>query len=145
MWYNFQANMDTAKTLEFVGLHKKHSVTLSQIVDEGLTRGALETLLEKSKLSSVVLFKYLDITARAIQNYGHKDILKTSVSDRLIDIAALYAHGVNVFGSTDNFNYWLQNPSVDFDGKIPLTRLRSSQGLKEVENVLYQIEHGIPA
>ncbi len=138
--------MDFIRTLDFVGIQNKKRVPFHAIVTDGLiTKESIETLIKKTGISSQVLFTYLDITTRAIQNYSKKDVLKITIGDRLMDMALLYTHGEEVFGKTENFNNWLNSPSVDFDGEKPVTLLVSSQGLKEIDRVLSKIEQGIPA
>jgi uncharacterized protein (DUF2384 family) len=50
-----------------------------------------------------------------------------------------------VWGSIDNFNYWLNSPSVDLKGEKPIDLVHSRHGLELVDDVLGRIEHGIPA
>lgn len=119
-------------------------MTLTEVAKEGLTRKAIDELKEQTQLDDQTLYNYLDITQRAIQNYSSRKKLKVSLTDRILDLARLYATGLDVFLTTDEFNRWLRIPSVDFEGEKPISLLDSTQGIKEIESVLFRIQHGIP-
>lgn len=136
------------KASEFVGLKpasRKERIDLSELAIQGLKKSAVAHFLKTSKLRPSIFYRYLDITPRALGNYRANQALRLYLTDRILDLAKLYAHGLIVFGSTDNFNYWLNAPSVDLNGEKPIDLIHSRHGLEYVDDVLGRIEHGIPA
>jgi putative toxin-antitoxin system antitoxin component (TIGR02293 family) len=132
----------------FVGLKsasRKSRLSFSDLAIQGLKKSAITHFLKESKLRPSIFYRYLDITPRALGNYGANQALRLYLTDRILDLAKLYAHGMIVFGSIDNFNYWLNTPSVDLKGEKPIDFIHSRHGLELVDDVLGRIEHGIPA
>jgi putative toxin-antitoxin system antitoxin component (TIGR02293 family) len=136
------------KASEFVGIRaaaKKERIDFSALAIQGLKKSAVDHFLKASKLRPSIFYRYLDITPRALGNYRANQALRLYLTDRILDLAKLYAHGLMVFGSTDNFNYWLNAASIDLGGEKPIDLIHSRHGLEYVDDVLGRIEHGIPA
>jgi putative toxin-antitoxin system antitoxin component (TIGR02293 family) len=132
----------------FIGLKsvsKKERIRFSEVAIQGLKKSAIDHFLKESKLRPSIFYRYLDITPRALSNYRANQALRLYLTDRILDLAKLYAHGMVVWGSIDNFNYWLNSPSVDLKGEKPIDLIHSRHGLELVDDVLGRIEHGIPA
>lgn len=51
-------------------------------------------------------------------------------------------HGIEVFGSIEKFNKWLETPNVYFDYKPPLEFLENENGINFIEMKLTNIEYG---
>ena len=124
---------------------RKERISFSDLAIQGLKKSAVDHFLKESKLRPSIFYRYLDITPRALGNYRANQALRLYLTDRILDLAKLYAHGMIVFGSTDNFNYWLNAPSIDLQGEKPIDLIHSRHGLDLVDDVLGRIEHGIPA
>ena len=60
-----------------------------------------------------------------------------SVSDRILERATL------VFGSRDAAASWLMRPSRWLSGGVPGLLIHRKEGLKQVEEYLGQVEHGV--
>jgi len=118
---------------------------LAKLAEEGLPKQALIVFMEKSNLDENRLFAYLDITKRALTNYKPQEKLRLYISDRLIHLAELYAKGKELFNSTENFNEWLNRPSVDLSGEKPIEFIHTRKGIDELLHVLGRIEHGVLA
>ena len=55
---------------------------------------------------------------------------------------ALFKHGTDVFGSTKDFNDWLNNENFFFDGKPPAGYLKTITGIRYVDRRLTAMEYG---
>jgi hypothetical protein len=55
----------------------------------------------------------------------------------------LWAAAANVFKNEDDATLWLHEPQFGLDGIRPIDLMRTKKGDEEVENLLYQIGHGI--
>lgn len=148
-YFRVMENEDLSnKATQLVGIKgsaKKHTPALSDLAIQGLKRSAVDHFLKSSKLRPSIFYRYLDITPRALGNYRANQALRLYITDRILDLAKLYAHGYAVFGSIDNFNYWLNSPSIDLRGDKPIDLIHSRHGLELVDDVLGRIAHGIPA
>lgn len=118
---------------------------LSDLAGEGLPKQALIIFMEKSNLDEDRLFNYLDVTKRTLANYKPQEKLRLYISDRLIHLAELYAKGKELFNSLENFNDWLNHPSIDLAGERPITLIHTRKGIDELLHVLGRIEHGVLA
>lgn len=121
------------------------SKDLSHLAQEGLPKQALVIFMQKINLDERRLFSYLDVTRRTIDNYKPHERLRLYISDRLIHLAELYVKGKEIFDSFENFNEWLNRPSVDLQGEKPVDRINTRKGIDELLQVLGRIEHGILA
>jgi putative toxin-antitoxin system antitoxin component (TIGR02293 family) len=63
--------------------------------------------------------------------------------NRHLQIYDLYRHGETVFEGMPNFRSWLERPNTALAGKRPLDLLNSTQGFKEVDDLLTRIEFGV--
>jgi putative toxin-antitoxin system antitoxin component (TIGR02293 family) len=118
---------------------------LSDLAEEGLPKQALVVFMQKINLDERRLFTYLDVTKRTLDNYKPKERLRLYISDRLIHLAELYAKGKEIFSSVENFNEWLNRPSIDFLGEKPIDLINTRRGIDEILKTLGRIEHGILA
>lgn len=119
------------------------SKDLTSLAEEGLPKQALIVFMQKVHLDERRLFSYLDVTKRTLDNYKPKQRLRLYISDRLIHLAELYAKGKVIFDSFENFNEWLNRPSVDLGSSKPVDLIHTRKGVDEILHVLGRIEHGI--
>jgi len=119
------------------------SKDLASLAGEGLPKQALIFFMQKVNLDERRLFSYLDVTKRTLDNYKPNQRLRLYISDRLIHLAELYAKGKEIFDSFENFNEWLNRPSVDLEGDKPIDLIHSRKGVDDILHVLGRIEHGI--
>jgi putative toxin-antitoxin system antitoxin component (TIGR02293 family) len=119
------------------------SKDLASLAEEGLPKQALLFFMQKVNLDERRLFSYLDVTKRTLDNYKPKQRLRLYVSDRLIHLAELYAKGKEIFQSFENFNEWLNRPSIDLGGHKPMEMIQTRKGIDDILHVLGRIEHGI--
>ena len=86
-------------------------------------------------LSSIIPASYSSLTKKKIYN------LETS--ERIFELAELYAYGRDVFGSIENFNSWLHTDSIPLGGQTPFSLLDTSFGISMVKHELGRIDHGV--
>jgi len=112
-------------------------------VERGLPISKLE---EFSAYSGFALKDLLEVVipARTLKHRRQRnEPLSMDESDRLVRVARLYELGVKVFGNPDKARRWLSKPKQRFDGRSPLTMMRTSLGGLAVEEMLYQIDEGM--
>jgi putative toxin-antitoxin system antitoxin component (TIGR02293 family) len=114
-------------------------------VERGLPISKLE---EFSAYSGFALKDLLEVVipARTLKHRRQRnEPLSMDESDRLARVARLYELGVKVFGNPDKARRWLSKPKRRFDGRSPLTMMRTSLGGSGVEEMLYQVDEGVIA
>ncbi|MBX2969941.1 MAG: DUF2384 domain-containing protein [Cyclobacteriaceae bacterium] len=109
----------------------------------GLTWKSIDVLKKRTKIEWHVLFPFLGIKPKLTAYNSHKKIGQT-LTDRIIELAKFYAHGLEVFVTVDDFNNWLSKPSVDLSRQRPVDIMFSTHGLNEIRRVLDKVECGIP-
>lgn len=68
--------------------------------------------------------------------------LTVAESDRLFRVAHVIALARAVFGDSEKAARWLRKPKERFDGQSPMSLVRSSQGIRMVEEMLVQVAEG---
>lgn len=119
------------------------SADISTLAEEGLPKQALIFFMNKVNLDEERLFSYLDVSPRTLDNYKPRQRLRLYISDRLIHLAELYAKGKEIFQSFENFNEWLNRPSIDLKGRKPVDLIHTRKGVDDLLHILGRIEHGI--
>lgn len=104
-----------------------------------------------SQIKSFVLFSdsnwanYLDISLKSLQRYrddkGFR--FKSIHSEKILEIAEVTQFGIEVFGSFQKFEKWLNFPSMALGGYKPAELISDSYGKELVMAELNAIEHGV--
>jgi putative toxin-antitoxin system antitoxin component (TIGR02293 family) len=90
------------------------------------------------------LASILHLSSRTISNYHqNKQTLEPVQGEHLLKLIALYDKGIEVFGSIEEFNYWLNKPLWQSVEK-PFDRLVTPVGIDLVLQELDQLAYGYP-
>jgi putative toxin-antitoxin system antitoxin component (TIGR02293 family) len=81
--------------------------------------------------------------ATAARKRAARGTLKPELSDRLVRIANIFTIAREVLESEERAARWLREPNRAMRGSIPLRMLDTEIGAREVEQVLYRLEHGV--
>jgi len=68
------------------------------------------------------------------------DDIPESISD--IELISLFKHGVEVFGTQENFCNWLIANNFYLDNDTPMNYLKTISGIRLIEDRLTGIEYG---
>jgi putative toxin-antitoxin system antitoxin component (TIGR02293 family) len=112
-------------------------------VEKGLRLSALE---EFAAYSGFELKDLLDVVIppRTLKHRRQRgEPLSMDESDRLARVARLYQLAVRVFGNPEKARKWLSRPKHRFEERTPLAMMRTDQGGRGVEEMLYQIDEGV--
>ena len=123
---------------------KAHS--LVEMVRNGVRFDAFDTFANKSPFSLNEWSCYLHISERTMQRYrSEKRTFDPLQSEKIIEITLFYKKGVEVFGSAEKFDAWLETDNLAL-GKIkPKMLLDNSFGINILKDELTAIENGILA
>lgn len=110
---------------------------------EGIKIGYLLELTDLIGLTQMEICKILHISLRTLQRYEPDYVLDSDASSKVIQLGMLHRRGLDVFGDTKDFNYWLKAPISSLEGKAPLDYLDTPFGFQLINQILGRIEHGI--
>ncbi|HTJ51559.1 MAG TPA: antitoxin Xre/MbcA/ParS toxin-binding domain-containing protein [Cyclobacteriaceae bacterium] len=134
---------EVGKILKFVGIKRTNAVSLQTVAEQCLNKKAVIALLKNSKLPAKYILRYLGITARSLSTKIDTTKLSVPVSDRVLDLAQLYVHGIDAFDSVDKFNLWLETPIPVLEGRKPIDLIQSRRGMMAVDEIILRIEYGM--
>lgn len=118
---------------------------LMKITRRGLLRSAIDSIAKLLDLSGAELATYLHVSERTLQRYASDKELSPELSDRLVQIAKVYARAVDVFEDEENAVAWLKYPSRALNDTAPIEYLDNSSGIEIVLDELIRIEYGVVA
>ena len=118
-------------------------VTMVQAVRRGLPWGAFESLGSALAMSQGELAAMLHIPPRTLSRRKGAGRLEAMESDRLFRLARVFVHTVDVFGSLVGARRWLDSENRALGGRRPMDLLDTDAGVREVDDALGRIEHGL--
>lgn len=151
LYYRSTSPLDSIlfKVFNLIGFIFPSSMTqhsesdLIPIIRKGLSKKNLDHLMDTTGLDLTTMSKILHISERTLHRYTISTILNPEISERIIEIARLYAKGQDTFGDLQSFRIWMGHPSITFNYVEPSGFLDTSLGIKLIEDELGRIEHGI--
>jgi putative toxin-antitoxin system antitoxin component (TIGR02293 family) len=105
----------------------------------GLDKSSFESFKELSGLDYNTLADALGVSAKTLQR---KDVFDTGQSEKLYELAELYAIGINYFGR-EGFRRWMERPLFSLGNRIPLDLIDVSAGLDLLKAEIMRLQHGI--
>ncbi|MBE7178996.1 MAG: DUF2384 domain-containing protein [Mucilaginibacter polytrichastri] len=119
---------------------------LISVVREGVTMTYFTNVSEATPFTPEDWSAYLHLSERTIQRYKkEKRNFDPIHSEKILEIAMLYARGRDVFGDENRFDTWLETESVALGNSKPKDLLTSSFGIRMVDDELGRIEYGVLA
>lgn len=112
-------------------------------VKKGLSRHVLDGLKDLTKLDFTSLSKVIGTTTATIHKKKHDDRFSLPVSEKIMEVAALYDFGVEVFEDKDDFNTWMQTENSTLGTRKPIEFIDTIFGINEVRNVIGRIQYGV--
>lgn len=116
---------------------------LRDAVRRGLPYHAFESIRQATGLSQQEFSAVLGISNRTIARRREERQLTAAESDRLYRVARTLAHAVSALGSIEKARDWCARENRALGGEAPIALLDTDIGVRQVEDVLLRIEHGI--
>lgn len=120
-----------------------NTTNLINYARQGIRMSFLLNLSEKLSLSLQEVGNILHVSLRTLQRYAPTKTLDTDASAKVLNLEALYRHGIEVFGDEESFNNWLRSKIPSLGNQTPLSYLDTPFGFQLVDQTLGRIEHGI--
>lgn len=128
------------KELDFLS---NHAIFVS--ARKGLRTKIFYDFAETIKMPERNLASIINLSARTISNYKEKKKnLEPLYSEHLLKLIALFEKGEEIFGSIDEFNYWLKKPFWNSKER-PIDWLVTSGGVDLVTEEINKLAQGYPA
>lgn len=106
----------------------------------GVTRLQLKNF---SMRVALPITKLSEIVPASYSTLAKKNIYDKEVSERLFEIAEVYAKGFEVFGNEKKFARWLNKKSIALGNQTPFSLLDTSYGVQLILNEIERIDFGI--
>jgi len=112
-------------------------------VEQGVPLASLEQFSKYSGLPVKALLEVV-IPARTLKHRKQrKEPLSSEEADRLRRVARAYDLSLKVMGSAETARAWLTTAMQRFEGRAPLTLLRTQAGEEAVQEALIQFDEGM--
>lgn len=116
-----------------------------ELINKGISKKDLEYLKQKSGLDYDKLAEVLSVARATLINKKGSEKFNTSVSEKIVSLADIYAYGYEVFEDEARFNAWIFRPNQSLGGKMPYAFLGNQYGREEIKNLIGRIDYGVYA
>ncbi len=110
---------------------------------KGMSKSDFLQIVAYTGLNLTEFSKLLPVTKRTIEKAKDAALLSPVVSDRVLQIAALYQYGSEVLSDIQSFREWMHSPLIALGGQKPLDYINNDTGISIITDILGRIEHGI--
>lgn len=146
--YGFQNNnFDTIRWIlggdKVIKYPINNEIDLMNLSRVGLKKSAIVSVSEFLNISMEKMSTILNISLRTIQRKGNNELLSSASSGLAIEVAEVISKGLEIFGTKENFNVWINTPLQSLGAKTPLSMLDTTIGTKYILKELGRLEHGV--
>jgi putative toxin-antitoxin system antitoxin component (TIGR02293 family) len=110
----------------------------------GIAVGAVDEIVRSGRATLAEIDR-LVLPRKTLSHRRKIGVLTPEQSDRLVRLARVVAAAEETFGSQEKAARWLRRPTTALDGEAPLSLLDTSEGSRQVEQLLAMIDHGLAA
>ena len=117
---------------------------LASTVEAGFSTTAAEFLRRRTGMSVRSFGQIIPRSTLQSKRMRADTKLSPRQSDRVMQVAALYAHAAEVFGSSEHAVKWMKRTNPQMPGeRTPEEMTGTSYGLCVVDDALTRVEHGV--
>jgi len=121
-------------------------LSIMDMIRHGVSYLQFDKVSKKIPFTLTEWSRFLHISERTIQRYQSENkTFEPLQSEKITQLTMLCNYGTQVFGSSDAFFNWLNEPSVALGGAAPKSFLDNSFGIDYIKNELGRIEYGVLA
>ncbi|MGB5819059.1 MAG: MbcA/ParS/Xre antitoxin family protein [Saonia sp.] len=131
------------KIFESIPSELEASWVVNYLISEKFTSSHVRVLRSKTSASDKTLSWVLNIAPKTLSTYT-KDVsnAKIDTKEHILMLISLIKHGIEIFGTSDDFNKWLETPNIFLDNRRPLDFLNTINGIRMIDNRLIAMEYG---
>lgn len=111
-------------------------------IRSGLPKSGVDAFLAQTNVGSEQLCRVLHISTRQLKRYNPDQKLPTEQSNFLYELTRVYTRAVDILGDKPTAEHWLGRPQIALGDQSPLQLLDTTEGVRYVDDLLTQIEHG---
>jgi putative toxin-antitoxin system antitoxin component (TIGR02293 family) len=115
---------------------------LNELADAGLRYDSVKQLENYLELTAQNLAKIAGISARTVSRWDPQTNIGTLPSKNLIKLDEVVRRGIEVFGSSESFKSWLEQPNVALGDRRPQELLLTPYGTEIIQDALDSLEFG---
>ena len=112
-------------------------------IKRGLPVKVVDDLCRELEVSRSTLAKKVGIPERTLVRRMQGERLSPGQSERMVRLARMFNHTIQVMGSKDRARLWLKSPRSQLNDHAPLEMADTEFGAEEVSRLLGRIEHGV--
>lgn len=109
-------------------------------LERGLKRETFDRLKLLMDAPTDDLLKAIGLPARTL---ARRAVFKQDESERLLRVASVFQHALDVFRDLDKARAWFSKPRRALGDQTPLAFCNTEPGAEEVKHLLGRIEHGV--
>lgn len=111
---------------------------------KGLQTKVFYDFAEAINMPEKSLASIMNLSSRTISNYKESErMLEPVQGEHLLKLITLFEKGEQIFGSIDEFNYWLKKPFWNSEEK-PMDWLNTSGGVDFLSEEIEKLAQGYP-
>lgn len=134
------------KRMSYSSIDNKNILYLIKTIRSGIRFSSFIAFVDKSPFSIVEWSDFLHLSERTMQRYKkEKKSFDPIYAEKIIEIVLLYKFGIDVFGSKEKFNTWIDTKNVALGGIKPKELLDNTFGIGLLKDELTRIEYGVLA
>ena len=116
---------------------------LRRKVEQGLAYASLRVLSTRFNIEPKTMRSILRLPERTLARRKGEKRLRPDESDRLVRVGRIATLAEVTLGSREKAAGWLQKPNRALGNGVPLNRLDTDLGARQVEDVLLRIAYGV--
>ena len=131
-------------------VHVRNAMDAHEVLLRGLPADALLHLVASVNFleEGDALKKAVGLTLRTLQRHKAKtapQLLSVEQGNRTWRFAEIFGHAIEVMGSEDAAEAWMNRPAIGLENRKPVDLLATSAGVEAVEEYLTRMEYGVYA
>lgn len=109
----------------------------------GVKKSSLKSLSNYLGISMDKMSSLMHTSHRNIQRKDDNELLDVYKSEQALEVAQVVSKALEIFGSKENMQQWLNSNIIALGNKKPVDLLDTSFGIKMVYSVLGRLQHGV--
>jgi putative toxin-antitoxin system antitoxin component (TIGR02293 family) len=116
---------------------------LLQATRKGLRYVSFDAVRSRFRIEPALMTRILDLPPRTLARRRKEKRFRTDESDRLVRLARIGALAETTLGTKEKAAGWLNSANKALGNDMPLERLDTDLGTREVEDLLLRIAYGV--
>lgn len=132
-----------ANLLKNIPSRVDNNITLGMVKTDKVGPQHLQAIKDLTLFNDEKISDWLDISVKTFRSYKKPNsIIKARIKEHVVMALSLIKHGIEVFGTKENFANWLEKENFFFDKKAPIEFMDTNSGIKFIDDRLTGIEYG---